>query len=147
MFTDLFFIVFFASQELMDSSNIHMMNMKSIYQESTLNGALFFSKVIVTSFLIAITYIIASKFITVYEGHAVAVMVIYFICAYEFIFNVLITLTKILQLDPVQNPSSWIWVYDIKRKYIWKLISNTLMIVVQIIDHIYSNFIFSHFIK
>lgn len=103
MFTDLFFIAFFATQELMDSSNIHMMNMKSIYQESTLNGALFFSKIIVTTALIATIYLISSKFISVYEGHAVAVMVIYFICAYEFIFNVLITLTKILNLDSVNG--------------------------------------------
>jgi len=107
MFTDLFFIAFFASQELMDSSNIHMMNMKPFYNTSTLSGALFMSKLSMNLILILTVHIFSSKFVTVYEGHCVGVMAIYFICAYEFILNVLITLAKILELDTINTTMKW----------------------------------------
>ena len=53
-FTDLFFILFFASQELMDSSNIQMMNMKPFYGTGQILGAIFFSKVTMNLLLIVI---------------------------------------------------------------------------------------------
>jgi len=105
-FTDLFFILFFASQELMDSSNIQMMNMKPFYGTGQILGAIFFSKVTMNLILIVIVNQLARRFINVYEGHAVGVLVIYFICAYEFIINVLVTLGRILRLDTINTTSN-----------------------------------------
>lgn len=100
---DLLVTCFFASQELMDSSNIHMMNMKVVYTKSSLVFAIFFGKIILHVLLIAVVYYIAKYGFSVYEGHTTGVIVIFFICAYEFMYNVLFNLSGILGLEPLQS--------------------------------------------
>ena len=95
-FTDLFFIIFISSQELMDSSNMHLLNIKPFYTQRDLSFAIFFSKVFSNLLLITTVYYFSAKFITVFEGHCIGVLAIYLICAYEFILNVLLTLGVIL---------------------------------------------------
>lgn len=104
-FTDLFFIIFIASQELMDSSNMHLLNIKPFYKTSDLNFAIFFSKVTTNLLLITCVYYFSAKFITVFEGHCIGISVIYLICAFEFILNVLLTLGVILGLTKEHQPS------------------------------------------
>jgi len=98
LLTDLLFICFFASQELMDSSCIHVLNMKPIYKPSSIIFAIFFGKLITHIVLVCVVYFVSAKLFTVYEGHAIGVIVIFFICAYEFMFNVLFNLSTILDL-------------------------------------------------
>ena len=100
-FTDLFFIIFFASQELMDTSNVQMMIMKPIYTFSSLAWGLILSKLLVNVILVVIVHQVSARFFSVYEGHAIGVIVIYFICAYEFTINVLVTVGNILELETV----------------------------------------------
>lgn len=59
------------------------------------------SKFVNNLVLIVVVHAFAAKFVSVYEGHAIGVIVIYFICAYEFIVNVLVTLGKILELEEI----------------------------------------------
>lgn len=82
-----------------------MMNMKPFYTEGCLEWAIFFSKISTNFLIIIIVYNLSAKFVTVYEGHAVGILVIYFICAYEFILNVLVTLGRILDLDTIDSNS------------------------------------------
>ena len=100
-FTDLFFIIFLASQELMDTSNVQMMIMKPLYTQSSLVWGMILSKLTVNLLLVFTVHLISAKFITVYEGHTIGVISIYFICAYEFTVNVLVTLGNILDLQTV----------------------------------------------
>lgn len=105
LLTDLLVMVFFASQELMDSSNIHVLNMKPIYTDSSIIFAILFGKVIIHTVLIGVIWALSGKLklFNVYEGHAVGVIVIFFICAYEFMFNVLFNLGGILGLEPLDS--------------------------------------------
>ena len=97
--TDLLFMAFFASQELMDHSHIEMMNMKAVYSTGSITFAVFASKIVMNALLITLVYFFSSYCVSVYEGHCVSVIAIYFICAYEFLFNVLAAMAEILNLD------------------------------------------------
>lgn len=90
----------------MDSSNIHLLNIKPFYKKSDLNFAIFFSKVTTNLLLITCVYYFSAKFITVFEGHCIGIIVIYLICAFEFILNVLLTLGIILGLSQEHSASS-----------------------------------------
>lgn len=105
--TDLLVICFFATQELMDTSNIHGLNMKAIYTPGSITFGIIVSKIVMNGILVALVHVFSAKCITVYEGHCVGVIAIYVICAYEFLFYVLVNLSHILQLDSVQsNPTT-----------------------------------------
>ena len=80
--------------------------MKPFYTIGCIEWAIFFSKVSTNTLLILVVYNFSARFVTVYEGHAVGVLVIYFICAYEFILNVLVTLGRILDLDTIDSNSN-----------------------------------------
>lgn len=90
----------------MDLSCIQLLIMKPIYHENCLYGAVFFSKFTMNLLLIGTVYFLSSRYVSVYEGHAVGILVIYFICASEFILNVLVVLGKILELDTINDNSS-----------------------------------------
>jgi len=77
--------------------------MKPFYSTGCLDWGIFFSKVTMNLLLILIVYQLAARFVSVYEGHTVGIMAIYFICAYEFILNVLVTLGRILDLDTINS--------------------------------------------
>lgn len=105
---DLLVILFFASQELMDSSNIHILNMKPIYPGPSIKMSILLSKVVMHTVLITFVYYFSKHCFNVYEGHAIGVAVIFFICAYEFMFNVLFNLGGILGLQSLdENNSYW----------------------------------------
>jgi hypothetical protein len=97
--TDVLFICFFASQELMDRSHIEKMTMTTAYSTASITFGVFCSKIVMNALLIAVVYYISASCVSVYEGHCASVIAIYFICAYEFLFNVLAVMAAILGLD------------------------------------------------
>lgn len=96
---DLLFICFFASQELMDESHLEKMNMSSTYSDGSIVFGVIFSTIVMNALLITIVYYFSAYCVSVHEGHFVGVVAIYFICAYEFLFYVLIVMAQILELD------------------------------------------------
>ena len=104
---DLLVMMFFASQELMDSSSVQIMNMKPLYEPSGIGLSILLSKLIMHTVLILLVSQISARMFNVYEGHAIGVCVIFFICAYEFMFNVLFNLASILGLKSLNKPDTY----------------------------------------
>jgi len=87
----------------MDSSNLTGFNLKSQYTSPSIIFGIFFSHIIINMVLIAIAHVFSAYCLTIYEGHVISIVIIYFVCAYEFMTHVLPISVDILDLPGIKT--------------------------------------------
>lgn len=103
VFLDLMVICFFASQEMVDTSNLKQLSMNARFEVGSIIFGAFWAHIIVNLVLITILYLFSRFCMDMLEGLAFASIVIYFICFYEFLFSILLQMGTYLDIDAINS--------------------------------------------
>lgn len=103
VFLDLCVVLFLASQELVDSSNLVQLCMNARFTTGSIVFGSIWAHLIVNVVFIGVVYLFSAHCLSMLEGVAIASIVVYFICFYEFLFSILLQLGYYLNIDSIYN--------------------------------------------